>query len=240
MICKLCQKEKELTKSHIIPKVFFDFLYTERNEGSLIMVGKNKHNKRRPVGSYEKLLCTECEQMLGVYDDYAQGLLLKKPLKFYPDVEKLAYLIGTYDYAKLKLFFLSLLWRSSIASLEEFGHIDVGSFESRLKELILSQSVGKDDEFSVFITRFDSNDEKIKFIVKRSIMLPAKQKIDGINYSVFYLSNGYKIYIKVDKRSSIDIYRKFILKNNHSLVILRLDNFENSPEYKILLDMVKR
>lgn len=204
------------------------------------MIGKNRHNKRRPVGSYEKMLCVECERMLGIYDDYAQDLLLKKPLKFYPGAENLAYLIDVYDYAKLKLFFLSLLLRSSVANLEEFGHINVGPFEFRLRELILSQSVGKDDEFSVFMTRFDSDDEKVKPIVKRSILFPAKQKMDGINYSVFYLSNGYKIYIKVDRRDSIDIYKKFILKNNHSLLILRLDNYENSPEYRIILDTVKR
>jgi len=203
------------------------------------MIGKNRYNKKRPVGSYENLLCKECEQMLGIYDDYAQSLLLKNPLNFYPNTD-LAYQIDVYDYAKLKIFFLSLLWRASVSSLEEFYNIDVGPFEVRLRELIMSEFVGEDDEFSVFLTRFDSDDEKIKLIAERSILFPAKQKLDNINYSVFYLSNGFKIYIKVDKRSSMELYRKFILKNSGSLVILRLNNYENSPEYKILLDAVKK
>ncbi|EKE18427.1 MAG: hypothetical protein ACD_9C00339G0002 [uncultured bacterium] len=240
MICKLCKKEKKLINSHIIPKVFFEFLYPESGDRkSLIMIGKNKHNKRRPIGSYEKLLCKECDHMLGVYDDYAQKLLLGDSLKFYPNTSSLAYIIKTYDYFQLKMFFISLLWRSSISNLEEFGLIDCGPYEEKLRQMILENSVGQDDEFSIFIAKFDSKDKKIKKIAESSILLPAKQKIDGLNYSIFYLSNGYKIYLKVDKRKTADVYVKLILKEGRQVAILRMDDYEKTPEYKILLDTVR-
>jgi len=239
MECRLCHEDKELINSHIIPKVFFKFIYPENNEESLIMIGKNVPNKRRPIGSYEKLLCKDCDQMLGVYDNYAQNLLLKQALQFYPNTD-LAYKIDDYSYVKLKLFFLSLLWRSSISDLEEFCNIDIGPFEERLEELIRSESVGGADDFSVFIAKFDSENEKIKGIAEKNILFPAKQKINELNYSIFYLSNAYKIYIKVDKRSTPDVFKELILKDGKSLLIMRLDNFEKSPEYKILLDTVKK
>ena len=230
MECRLCHEDKELINSHIIPKVFFKFIYPENNEESLIMIGKNVPNKRRPIGSYEKLLYKDCDQMLGVYDNYAQNLLLKQALQFYPNTD-LAYKIDDYSYVKLKLFFLSLLWRSSISDLEEFCNIDIGPFEERLEELIRSESVGGADDFSVFIAKFDSENEKIKGIAEKNILFPAKQKINGLNYSIFYLSNAYKIYIKVDKRGTPDVFKELILKDGKSLLIMRLDNFEKSPEF---------
>ena len=201
------------------------------------MVNKERFPKKRPIGSYEKLLCEDCDQKIGVYDNYAQSILLGE-LEFYPEAMEKAYIIENYDYKKLKLFFISLLWRSSISKLEEFKLIDVGPFEPRLRELIIGEDLGLDDEFSVFITRFDSRNEKIKFLAEKNILFPAKQKMDGLNYSIFYLTNGYKIYIKVDKRSSLEIYKKFILKKNKPLVILRIANFEKSQEFKIMCEAV--
>ncbi|MDD3607947.1 MAG: hypothetical protein PHQ20_04110 [Candidatus Moranbacteria bacterium] len=241
MICKLCQKEKRLIDSHIIPRAFFEFLYPkdEEKRKSLVMISKDRYDKRRPIGSYEKLLCKDCDQMLGTYDDYAQKLLLKTSLKFYPNVKEMAYLINSYDHFKLKMFFISLLWRASISQLEEFALIDCGPFKERLRELILLNSIGLEDEFSIFLSKFDSNDEIIKGVAENNILLPAKQKLEHLNYSVFYLPKGYKVYIKVDKRDTPDMFSKLVLKNGKPLIILRKDNYEKSTEYKILLDSVK-
>ena len=223
MICKLCQKEKEIINSHIIPRAFFEFLYPEQEEKreSLIMISKDRYDKRRPVGSYEKLLCKDCDQMLGRYDDYAQQLLLKTPLSFYPNVGNLAYVINSYDYFKLKMFFISLLWRSSISELEEFSLINCGPFEERLRELILSNFIGSEDEFSIFVTKFDSENLEVKKVAEASILLPAKQKVEALNYSIFYLPKGYKIYIKVDKGMTPDVFFKLVLKDKKPLIILK-------------------
>lgn len=214
-------------------------LYSERNDKPLMMIGENRFPKRRPIGSYEKLLCKDCEQKLGVYDNYAQDLLLKKSLDFFPNTD-LAYIIPHFDYFVLKSFFISLLWRASITKLEEFKLIDAGPYEFRLRDLIISDSVGGKDEFSIFITKFDSKNEKNKYISEKSILFPAKQRIDNaLNYSVFYLSSGYKVYIKVDKRNTDELFIKLILKDAMPMVILRMDNFEDSPEYRILLNIAK-
>jgi hypothetical protein len=238
MRCKLCLENKEIIQSHIIPKVFFEYLYPESRDGSLLMIGKNKFTKRRPVGSYEKLLCKECDQSLGVYDNYAKKLLLDEDLKYFSDTD-IAYEIDEYDYDNLKLFFISLLWRASVSDREEFGHINAGPFEERLREMIILKSTGGEDEFSIFITKFDSDNEKIKNIAEKNILFPAKQKMSHLNYYAFYLSSGYKMYIKVDSRPTEDLYKKLILRDKGSLIILRMNNFENSAEYKILLDAVK-
>ena len=238
MYCRLCGKNKELANSHIIPKCFFMYLYPEGDKRSLIMISKKYHSKKSPIGIYEKLLCFNCEERLGVFDGYAKKLLLEKKSGHLQKYKDDAYIIYKYDYFKLKSFFLSLLWRASVSSREEFKLIDAGPFEDALKNFLLQRSVGKYNDFSIFITKFESEDEKVNIIAENNILSPAKQKIDGLNYSIFYLSGGYKVYIKVDKRQIQNTFKSLTLKANSQIIILRMSNFENTSEYKILLEAV--
>jgi len=203
------------------------------------MIGKDRLPKRMPKGSYEELLCFDCEEKFGVFDNYAKEFFLGKDLTPFLRHDDKVYIIDRYDYFKLKSFFLSLLWRASVSSREEFNLIDAGPFESILRNLLLQGSIGSDNDFSIFVTKFDSNEKKIKNIAEKNILFPAKQKIDGLNYSMFYLSGGYKIYIKVDKRNIQNVYEKLALEPNSLMVILRIFDFEETSEFKALINAVQ-
>lgn len=236
MKCKLCGREKKLINSHIIPKSFFMTLYPKNNRESLVLIDEEKMTtKRRPVGVYDKnILCGSCDNLIGFYDSYAKDLLLDSKLKFYPNIKKTAYLLKDIDYIKLKLFFISLLWRASISGMPEFSKIDTGPFEKKLKNMILRKDPGSENEFSVVIGKFDSKIKKIKKISKKIIQTPYRDRIDNekglINCCIFYLSRGYKVFIKVDRRDLSGSLKKIILKNNGNLIILRFNNYEKSEE----------
>ena len=114
--CKLCGEYKKLCEAHIIGRPFFKFLYPNRvASGTLVAITRFKDEYCRvrvpAVGVYDKgILCAECDNVLGRYDEYAAKMLLNT--KFDETPEKEAYVLNIYDYRKLKLFFLSLVFGS--------------------------------------------------------------------------------------------------------------------------------
>lgn len=241
-ICRLCKEEKYLIESHIIPKVFFRYLHPPGDTRPLILIG-GKRIERRPIGVYDPfILCRACDGSMSGYDDYAHKLLLKEGLKFYPTADEVrpseAYTVPSFDYKKLKLFFLSLLWRASISRRPEFHYIETGVHEEQLRQIILNGNPGLPDEFAVFLAKYDEG--KLGDLANRSILLPRVTKMSGINYSVFYLPNNIEVYIKVDKRSSPKSFGLIPLSPNRPLAILRMGDYENSRSFVALLSAVRR
>lgn len=64
MICKLCRKNAQLVKSHIIPERFYKPLKNEKNHFMGIHGMGGKGWKALQSGLKETLLCFDCEQLL--------------------------------------------------------------------------------------------------------------------------------------------------------------------------------
>jgi hypothetical protein len=136
MICKLCGKDEKLIKSHIIP----ESLWPHRKHGGKQKVysSLSKHYpKRSQKGIYDTaILCENCEKLFSPWDDYAQTLLLSDIEKNYiiENGKIVCFEIKDYDYHKLKLFFISLLWRASVSTHEFFQGVKANKFENQLKK----------------------------------------------------------------------------------------------------------
>jgi len=231
MICKLCGQKKGLIEAHIIPRS----LYRPLHDGSgTPKLGSNKpgfYPKRSPTGIYDKeLVCGDCEKIFSPWDDYANVLLLSDPIEtnyITSGETKLAYQFQEVDYPKLKLFFVSLLWRAAVSKQEFFTRIQVGPFEQQLRQLLLNSDPGDPNTFAVSLAKFDDP--------LGTVMLdPDRHKWFGINYCRFYLA-GYVAYIKVDKRPPPQFIEDFVLVPNRPLVVI-LRNFRSSKE----LDLMKK
>src|SRR5258706_1443213 len=114
-LCKLCGEQGGLVEAHIIPRSFYEPL--KDGSGPLTM-GSNRprfYPKRSSMGAYDKeLVCGKCEALFSPWDDYAQRLLLRaceESSLFEANGQPIAYVYPTFDYHRLKLFFVSLLWR---------------------------------------------------------------------------------------------------------------------------------
>lgn len=236
MICKLCKQEKELVKSHIIPKFFFKYLYPEekiKGKALWLVDGSRGIKSKSWIGPYERLLCKECDGMLGCYDNYAKRLFIDQEPIFYPRTDQ-ALLLPNVDYKKVKLFFLSLLWRASVSSLPIFSKINIGPYEEKLREIVLGSNSKNREDFPILFAKYDAG--KLGQIANKNIQDPISQRIEGINFCLFFLPNGYQIFIKVDKRNLPEPFEKITLKNDGKMIILCRGEYEKSDSFKALLN----
>lgn len=238
--CKFCNRKVEaLIDAHIIPKVFFE--HSKQAAGviknaPMEMVTNLKGQlpvRRTRVGWYDPdLVCSACEERFGPYDDYAAKLLLQdgsSHQKLIRDSRLLAWKIESYDYEKLLLFFVSLLWRAGASELPQFQKINLGPWLDKAKKHILSGDPGDAFEFSLILARF-SDEKGLTFSAD-----PHLEKKGGVfgdlNVYRFYLGGGYVAYLKVDKRPFPAFAAPLALKPRNPLFIISRNEFENSKEF---------
>lgn len=230
MACKLCLQEKKCVESHIIPESFFR-LIKENGKPILILPDKiEKYPEKSHTGIYDKnLVCEDCEKLFSPLDNYGHSFLVAnfpKDKVFVDEDTVLAYVIENFDYHKLKLFFISILWRASASSNKHFYHINTGPFEDILKKMILNNDPGDKNYFSVILTKFDNQS------IATAMLNPQREKLEEINYYSIYLG-GFKVFIKIDNREASELMKNFMLAPNSPLYVVIRD-FRESSEFKIM------
>jgi len=146
--CRLCLASSELQESHIIPRAIIKLIRDEGLDKRFYKL-HNKLTKTIQDGPKEYLLCSDCEQKIGRYERYfieavhfsKHGIEIKHNRQFA--------LIENLDYRKIKLFFLSLLWRMSISSLPEFENVRIGDNEETIRKMLVREEPGESFEYSV-------------------------------------------------------------------------------------------
>jgi len=173
--CKLCLQEKPLlNKSHIIPDFMYRHgkIYHDDHSIHRISLEKttNSNYTKKGIqysGEYEGgILCKNCDGIIiKEYEDYAINFLFGKNLKteFIYTRGKGDLTVSNVDSGMLKLFFLSIFWRSSISSRSFFKHVKLPKeVEEKLRLMILNGSPGKKNDFP-FIPVYDfGKDPKLK------------------------------------------------------------------------------
>lgn len=244
MLCQLCKNDKEkLCDAHIIPESFFRFMYPEgKIEGeSLMMILENKdYIKRSRTGFYDKnILCVDCDNSLSDLDEYGKKILIDAKPVYVTGTNNQLLVLENIDIPKLKLFFLSVLWRYSISELTGLNNQKLPpKFENELLSMILSRNHGSLDDFSILVTRFDEIDQNN---LRKFVQFPRRTRsASGINGKYIYFPNGYKILIKIDQRPQPIEYRPFTLVENKPLYIFSHEKFKESSEFKKLLKEISK
>ena len=153
-ICKFCNEEKELIKSHIIPKSFYHLEQHGRvsaitpSDGTVDFV----HYQN---GLKEYLMCSDCDGRLGILDAYAGEILFQKickhPFKTVNSIKTYLLKNGEFDYHKLRKFFISLAWRASISS--EFNNFSLGRYEDIALKILRDEISDNTDLFVPVVMR---------------------------------------------------------------------------------------
>ncbi|MEG4106398.1 hypothetical protein [Microcoleus sp. S13_C5] len=136
-----------------------------------------------------------------------------------------AYKIETFDYKQLKLFFMSILWRAAITSDSFFAQVQLGSWEDKLKKMILAQDPGSENDFSVVLFKYEGDGSEI-------MQNPTKQKQDGVNYYRFRFPK-YGFLIKVDQRNFPPNLAPYILSPNQPLLIGVMEYMDSKESERI-------
>jgi hypothetical protein len=152
-VCKLTGKSSEFIKSHLLPKALTSLgVAGERR----ISGGQGSRPKRSWTSWYdEELVVKEGEEILADYDNWAiaelrrlelvwsgwgtkSSLPLETPEWFDPKLKGFGLrVVECANPEKLRLFFLSLLWRAAASTLPEFGEINLEQDElERLRTMV--------------------------------------------------------------------------------------------------------
>ncbi len=144
--CRLCGRHEDLRNSHIIPEFLYKPLYDSQHRVFRLSTGERPKRIFEQKGVRERLLCECCETQLSRYERYARGILVGgEEIGIITD--KPAAFAARVDYARFKLFEISILWRAGIASVTEFADVILGDHEQRLRQMLLDEDPGAAQEY---------------------------------------------------------------------------------------------
>lgn len=163
MKCRLCQEEKELRRSHIMPDFFRDdsgLMYPTGKSGTPqpftqpIDTRPGKRFERKQHGYWETrhgmveyLLCHECEQKFSAHENYAKRFFYGTSSPIRLQLPILSDPVFLADYKQLKLFQLSILWRAAEAQGEFFSAVTLSDDQREcLRQMLLNDDPGRDHE----------------------------------------------------------------------------------------------
>lgn len=148
MKCALCQNERELRVSHILPKFAQRRIKENARAGGGRMLA-HLAGREYPVQNFafEKLLCAECEHRFSVWENVGADFMRRPELAPVAEKHGEPLDLASLPYAPLKLFLLSLLWRMSVSSLPDFAAVDLGPHETVLRAMLLNDDPGPTEAY---------------------------------------------------------------------------------------------
>ncbi|MDV7213567.1 hypothetical protein [Azotobacter beijerinckii] len=179
MRCALCFKESSLRKSHIIPEFLYKALYDDKHRFHVLSTLPAQENWKEQKGLRENLLCDVCEQRISIWERYA-CMVLKGGVKLTYAREGNVVHVSGLDYAKFKLFQMSVLWRAGVSSLQFFEKVQLGKHSEILRRMLLDGDPGPPERYGCFM--FGLKHEAKAFT--GVIVQPGKSRLYG--------HNGYK------------------------------------------------
>lgn len=233
-LCKLCLKEKGLIKAHIIPEGFFRVLRHGDLAPEMHSNIPGSFPKRMQIGTYDStILCSECDGKMAPWDDYGQQVLIRRfseAVKIPYRGQTIARRIEQFDYRRLKLFFMSVLWRASLSKQTFYKRISLGPFEDRLRTMLQDEDPGDSQDFAVVLARFED-------IETTAMLDPHPERFDSISFCRFYLS-GFVAYIKVDKRPLPHFMTELHMQKDRPLIVLAR-SLHNSQDGRIMRELAE-
>lgn len=230
MICRGCNKEKNLVKAHIIPESFFRDLRGDEATLHLVSNTEGVHTKKAPIGVYDKeILCEDCEKRFQDADDYAAKVLLDSSAleELKKEGSIIGYVVRSVDYELLKRFVISVLWRASISNQNFYSKVSLGELEEQAKGLIWSGSSGEEDDFSFVLAKFEDTGT-----ISKAMLDPHQEEWEGKKYYRFYMG-GFVLCVKADSGETPHTFAKFIPKDTDLFVVSR-GKIEESKEFPVL------
>lgn len=185
------------------------------------------------MGIYDRgILCGKCDARIGTWDQYAKELLAV-PLERFGDPSDLlreqSLLIEPVDYTKLKLFFISLLWRADRSTHDFFADVQLGPWEARAREALLAGVPGPEEHFATALIRYEHR-------LAATVHNPRRARSLGITVYQFSFPY-YEVWIKVDQQPFPEDLGEFLLRPTNRLRIALFD-YEESLNFRDTLQRV--
>lgn len=243
-MCKLCFNEPPIENSHILSEFNYNLLYDSKHRVVQVSTDEKEKPEFLQKGLREPLLGNNCEKKLAIWEDYAKRTLYGEPAiinQSYQDFMTsdggMKYtLVKGVDYKKFKLYLLSLLWRSSISKLSEFGEIALGPHEEKIRDMIYREDPGDKINYGcLVIALLDDNGKPIEGV----IINPDSMKIYGNNCCRFIIS-GFCFVFFISKHNIPEFINDFFLDQSNELKILHQRGSEHTELLSGLADKITK
>ncbi len=216
MLCALCNKKKSLCKSHIFPEFLYKPLYDKSHKFTGLSTDPNVRNKRLSKGMYEKLLCIECEKIIGKFENYAKIVLLGgvggTPISLKNDADFIV--CDGIDYSLFKLFQISLIWRAGVSKRSEFSKVTLGPHESRLRKMVIDENPGEPHEYGCIIVAAPS----IINIIEELILPPEPLRLNGFRCFRAVLAGMFWFFFTSSHTEKFEFNQLFLSKDGRLLI----------------------
>jgi hypothetical protein len=158
--CRLCLRDLPLHDSHIIPEFMYGTVYDPKHRYFTIPVDGTRASTEQK-GIRERMLCAECEQRIGQWERYVahlwQGIETVRSRRD----GKVVTLEGV-DYARFKLFQMSVLWRAAVSTHTFFSKVRLHERdEDALRTLLLASDPGSPNVYGCVMSALVHNDKPV-------------------------------------------------------------------------------
>lgn len=217
MKCALCQSQRPLRNSHIIPEFLYKLLYDEKHRFHSVSTEIEKTDKFMQKGLREKLLCDECELKFSKLEVYANESFVQGR-KINVTGTSQQYHLQNIDYGQFKLFLMSLIWRMGISTLDFFEDVQLRSHAETLRLALLKSNPLSPVDYPCIITLLTFDGE----YCHDWILKPIHTKIFGHNaYAV--VINGFLFLFIVSSHSPPESLNPLFVSNKNSMTIFKKD-----------------
>lgn len=224
MICQLCHEDKPLiSNSHIIPNFLYRGLFDTKHRLVSLKLDDFSDPTYLQTGFKDKdILCRQCEnEVFSKLERYAANTIFGDHSKiatehFAGDAVHVPYIrFKNLDYTTIKLFLLSILWKSHISKNPFFEEINLGpKYSEQLRQRILNNNAGSEDSFEVIMVRPETNGTR----PTKSMVAPRCIKEGGNTAYVFHI-NEIMYHFNVSSHNKLSMFNKGIIKNDGILDI---------------------
>jgi hypothetical protein len=201
-------------------------LYDDKHRIMSVSEEEGQPKKKKPLGRgiREKLLCSECEEEkinkwyenpnVELWRGLAEevGVSGVSVSRFELSDGSRAVQIRGFDYASFKLLLLSVLWRASVASLDDYAEVALGHVhEERIRRMLLERNAGSQADYPCLIYVFTEPNFGL-------MGRPTRTRLEGrISYQ-FLLPSVLLWFIIVDKTQTHSL-AQFAPKEDGSMII---------------------
>jgi hypothetical protein len=229
MICQLCLEDKQLIEnSHIIPNFMYKGLFGIKHKLANINIQDVTKVTYQQTGFKDRdILCADCDNaVIGVLERYACNYLynnhdsIETEIMPGDGVHVSCIRYKNLDYTKLKLFFLTILWKSHVSKNPFFKDINLGAgYAERVRKMILDNDAGVENEFEVILVKIENNGTK----PIQSIIQPRRLKDNG-NTAYVYHINEIMYHFNVSSYNKMTMFDKGIIKKDGIIDIAIIGN----------------
>jgi hypothetical protein len=188
-------------------------------------------------GVYDpKILCADCDNKLGDYDDYAIDVCRRFNADKILDGQGM-FTLPNVDGDKFAKFVLAVLWRASISRRLEYKSVSLGPYEAVARDVLFGTKTLSDmPQFQLMVFRYN---ESKKLRVDGLYTAPSTVSGLGVNGWGFAVS-GFRFVAKMDKRPWPDVpadtAKEFVVNGRDRILGMFVD-FEGSLEHRATLKM---